>query len=729
MFDSLAHYRIEEKIGEGGFAIVYRAFDQKFDQYVALKILDPIWMRDPDAVERFKREAKTMRSLNHPNILPIYDVDVADGKLYLAEYLVEGETLADRLKRTPLSWKEAIAVLKPIVSALDYAHRRKLIHRDMKPENILISEEGEVFVSDFGLVYAAEGSTAIKNASSGSVLGTFAYMAPEQWNGKPPQPTTDVYALTCILIEMLTGKAWVDATNVATAVTRHLVNRPPLPTNWASDIPAGLNAVLEKGLALDPTERIQSASNLLTQLEKLSAPKPTQKPIQHSIQPPEPIANHQTPKWLWGALAIAAVVIIMLAMALTNRPAADDDGLATVRAKLASTQTSMAIAAVPTQTHTPMPTADRAMQTTDTPTPKPTDAPRATDTPVPPPNTATSAPAKTDTPVPPTETATSTPTATRTPRPIATPTPFLTINTTAMNIRSGPGTNYDIVGKATQDETFAITARTADGDWLQLSGSDERWVYANLVDTNGAVPVAQSIPPSPTPNPVPPNMVFVPAGEFTMGSNNGESDEQPVHTVYLDSFYIDKYEVTNALFRQCVDAGVCTAPTSCDYGTPTFNDADKSNHPVVCVDWNDATTYCQWQGKSLPTEAQWEKAARGTDGRTYPWGEGLDCNKAQYEDCGGGTVPVGTKNGVSPYGAYDMAGNVWEWVNDWYDGNYYASSPASNPTGPSSGQTRGLRGGGWSSYWNYTRVANRNDYYPDGRGKFIGFRCAVSLGQ
>jgi formylglycine-generating enzyme required for sulfatase activity len=153
--------------------------------------------------------------------------------------------------------------------------------------------------------------------------------------------------------------------------------------------------------------------------------------------------------------------------------------------------------------------------------------------------------------------------------------------------------------------------------------------------------------------------VWVEAGPFEMGSEEGDPDEQPVHTVTLDGFYIDTFEVTNAHFRQCVEAGTCQAPTTCDFGEPTYEDETKEDHPVVCVSWNQAKTYCEWRDARLPTEAEWEKAARGTDGRTYPWGDGTECDNANYGGCVGDTTKVGSyPAGVSPYGAYDMAGNV-----------------------------------------------------------------------
>jgi len=223
-------------------------------------------------------------------------------------------------------------------------------------------------------------------------------------------------------------------------------------------------------------------------------------------------------------------------------------------------------------------------------------------------------------------------------------------------------------------------------------------------------------------------MALVHAGEFTMGSNR-ESNEQPVHTVYLDAFYIDKYEVTNAAYSSCVTTGVCEPPKT--QGSPARNyygDSQYDNYPVVHVVWNMASTYCEWRGASLPTEAQWEKAARGTDGFAYPWGEGIDCGLANFSGCVGDITQVGNyESGVSPYGVYDMAGNVWEWVNDWYSDTYYKSSPSSNPQGPASGEVRVVRGGSWYHNASFSRSSFRYRLVPTGiffLNSHLGFRCA-----
>ena len=219
-------------------------------------------------------------------------------------------------------------------------------------------------------------------------------------------------------------------------------------------------------------------------------------------------------------------------------------------------------------------------------------------------------------------------------------------------------------------------------------------------------------------------MALILAGEFQMGSNDGDSDEKPVHTVYLDAFYIDKYEVTNAQYKKFIDATEYKAPYY--WNDSRFN---APNNPVVGVTWYDAKAYADWAGKRLPTEAEWEKSARGgLVGKKYPWGDTLTHDDANYSGTGGKdiwtyTSPVGSfkPNG---YGLYDMVGNVWEWCADWYDANYYAISPKSNPTGPSSGSWAVLRGGSWSDYGHYLRVAYRYfSYAPTNDNYDVGFRC------
>ncbi|MCK4315304.1 MAG: SUMF1/EgtB/PvdO family nonheme iron enzyme, partial [Anaerolineae bacterium] len=226
-------------------------------------------------------------------------------------------------------------------------------------------------------------------------------------------------------------------------------------------------------------------------------------------------------------------------------------------------------------------------------------------------------------------------------------------------------------------------------------------------------------------------MVYVPAGEFEMGSTEGDDDEQPVHTVALDGFWIDQTEVTNAQYRQCVEAGDCDPPLHSNsstrdsyYGNSTYDD-----YPVIHVSWFQANAYCEWAGARLPTEAEWEYAARGPNGLIYPWGNSAPNDTLlNYNRNVGDTTEAGSYlDGASWCDVQDLAGNVWEWVADWYED--YPSTAQTNPTGPAGGDYKVLRGGGWLISQSYVRAVSRYHYTPGHRTHFVGFRCVGQPGE
>ncbi len=231
-------------------------------------------------------------------------------------------------------------------------------------------------------------------------------------------------------------------------------------------------------------------------------------------------------------------------------------------------------------------------------------------------------------------------------------------------------------------------------------------------------------------------MRLIPAGPFTMGSDDGMPDEKPAHRIDLPAFYMDKYEVTNSRYKDCVDAERCPLPVNNNlkfhYGTfGTYGVPEFVNFPVNWVDWNSAKTYCEWRGARLPTEAEWEKAARGTDERKYPWGEVIDPTIANYgsnlpdayDGALGKTSAVGSyAKGRSPYGIYDMAGNVWEWVTDWYDVYPGGDQNANSAFGQQA--YRVLRGGSWSDDPDLLRTTFRGGNRPEMVANYIGIRCA-----
>jgi formylglycine-generating enzyme required for sulfatase activity len=247
---------------------------------------------------------------------------------------------------------------------------------------------------------------------------------------------------------------------------------------------------------------------------------------------------------------------------------------------------------------------------------------------------------------------------------------------------------------------------------------------------------------SPTFEPVS-GMVYITDGEFQMGcdpEHNGgfscPADELPLHTVNLAGFYIDQFEITNAQYADCVKAGACKAPR--DYSSETrasyFDNPLYSNYPVIYVTWNDAQEYCRWADKRLPTEAEWEKAIRGTTVKAYQWGDPEPTcslanifNNSASSNCVGDTSIVGSYPEISgTNGIMDMTGNVWEWVNDWYSETYYQNSPNENPTGPSGTTFKVLRGGSWKSSWVFLRTSSRTFDPYFNNSSDVGFRCATS---
>jgi len=234
--------------------------------------------------------------------------------------------------------------------------------------------------------------------------------------------------------------------------------------------------------------------------------------------------------------------------------------------------------------------------------------------------------------------------------------------------------------------------------------------------------------------------VFIPEGEFWMGcdpDHNGgfqcNPDELPLHLVYLSAYFMNAYEVTNQQYELCVQTGVCQEPVYNNSYTRDsyYNNPSYSNFPVVAVTWYEANQYCEWVGGRLPTEAEWEKAARGSSLSAYPWGDdNPNCelansyNNLTADYCTGDTAEVGSyPAGVSPYGVHDMAGNVWEWINDWYSPNYYANSPYENPVGKDTGEHKMIHGGSWNYSWVKLRIAYNSNHHPNERNLSFGFRC------
>ncbi|MGB0383713.1 MAG: SUMF1/EgtB/PvdO family nonheme iron enzyme [Ardenticatenaceae bacterium] len=355
-------------------------------------------------------------------------------------------------------------------------------------------------------------------------------------------------------------------------------------------------------------------------------------------------------------------------------------------------------------TPTPTPSIEIAIASSETPVPATQTPARATQTVVPPTQTAVPA---TETAVPATETPVP---ATQTPAP-ATETPIGPTNTSGPINTGTDGPIPTVTLPPTPTRTPAPTVP------IPPIPAGVEVVATRVAEEDSMI------------------QVYVPEGHFLMGSVPGDEgaddDELPQRSVKLDAFWIDQVEVTNGMYAACVAAGECGRPkvNRSSSRDSYFDDPEYSNYPVIEVSWHEADTYCRWARRRLPTEAEWEKAARGTDGRTYPWGNDpptsdlLNFNRNVGDSTKVGRYP----NGASPYGGLDMGGNVWEWTADWYDADYYKNAPSENPTGPDNGTLRAARGGSWyTNEARWLRAGDRGKNDPARGYATNGVRCARS---
>ena len=318
--------------------------------------------------------------------------------------------------------------------------------------------------------------------------------------------------------------------------------------------------------------------------------------------------------------------------------------------------------------------------------------------------------------------------ATATDKPVETLTPPPTV---VVVVTATP--DPDSIPNAAPATVVVVVTATSPPDTLTPTPTEEPDLPSTLTGDDGA------------------EMILIPEGEFIRGSTRDQVDEavrlcnqgsdndpctfdefaneMPQREITLSAFYIDRTEVTNAQFESCVRAGDCSRPGTGGRQGDYYGNSRYDNYPVINVSWYDADAYCRWADKRLPTEAEWEKVARGEQGNIWPWGDSWDSSRANTDERGPNDLTrVGSySSGASPYGVLDLSGNVWEWVQDRYDDDYYASAPDTDPPGPSSGSRRVVKGGGWSSFRHYVRAANRGSKPPNDPSVYTGFRCAADL--
>jgi tetratricopeptide (TPR) repeat protein len=321
--ENVGPYRIIEQLGQGGMATVFKAYHPALDRYVAIKVLHPAFKEDPNFLARFQREARIVAKLEHPHIVPVYDFSEHKGMAYLVMRYVEGETLKARLTGEPLSPERTLEILKPVADALAYAHEQGVLHRDIKPSNVMLTPDGNIFLTDFGLARMAQSGES--TLSQDMMIGTPQYMSPEQAKGEEVDERTDIYSLGVVLFEMLTGRVPFSADTPYAVVHDHIYTPLPLPSTIKPDIFPALERVLLKALAKEKDDRYQKVTALAIAFEDAAveatsgvAPAPQEEkvtepatvpPTTVEVKPAAPEVKPSRKRWLIIGGAVAALLL------------------------------------------------------------------------------------------------------------------------------------------------------------------------------------------------------------------------------------------------------------------------------------------------------------------------------------------------------------------------------------------------------------------------------------
>lgn len=689
--DSLGdgRYYLLRLLGRGGFATVWEADDREEGKRVAIKVLHPQLANDPTRRERFFRGARAMAKIVHPGVVRVlvpYEEDA--GFFYFVMELVRGGDLHRAVLAKRLDRSRVLPMTLQAGEALAAAHREGFVHRDVSPHNILIGDDGRAKLTDFDLVSAAESTGGTRTGA----MGKFLYAAPEVMSR--PQDAdvrADVFGLGMTAIFCLYGA------DLPTDVLRK-------PEKLLAKVQCGpLAPVLLKAIEWEPQDRFASVAVFCEALRAAS----------------ESLVILREP-----ALAASVAPLTTEAPSVTSspedRPVSGEEGTrltplpqpapelqrATFQATVRSGETTHRGAhdvALPGSLQEgvlePMnPSATSSLGGVSEPVTKP---PRA-----------------------------------RSSAALLGGAAMVLLGATAAAVHYWPADTGPGASSGAADASAPISPTTAPTTSATASGT----------------------PVAPPPSRCPSEMAYLPDGTFRMGSEvtdkDAYDDERPAHDVTLSAFCLDVAEVTVAKYRQCTKEprnGITCPGGASILGNQFCNGdrTDRNDHPINCIDWTTADAYCKWAGGTLPTEAQWEYAARGKERRTYPWGNepapgptllnacGAECRAlgttlkppqswtVMYEgdDGFGATAPVKTyAKGATPEGVFDLAGNVWEWVADMSAA--YSASPSKDPL-QTKGTLRVLRGGGWFSIDpRWVRAAGRLGIVVGDRFNYVGFRCA-----
>jgi hypothetical protein len=705
----LGPYEIVTPLGAGGMGEVYRARDTRLGRDVAVKVLPANRAKDPDAVARLEREAQAVAALSHPNIVAIHDLGTDQGVFFVVTELLEGETLRTRLASAALPWRKAAEIGAAIADGLAGAHLKGIVHRDLKPDNIFITRDGRVKILDFGLARLApvmprqdqtSAPTTPPETEPGVVMGTVGYMSPEQARGNPADARSDIFALGCVLYEMLTGRRAFSRPTAPETLTAILNEDPPDVSESGRQVPAGLSRLLRRCLEKNPEERLQASRDLAfdlrsilsdSEIDKTSSRPPDISPAapvearlpEVSRPAPTPSGEATPPRrraLLFGA--VAGLVIVAVAAGVWTRRNAETRRFRAMVAPLESAAAAGRLDEVSSLLRqTGLDLGDERLAGI---------AARVGGT---------------------------------------------------LSVASDPAGAAVTIARVSPLPGFAsrppvtighspATARLVAGEYLVRLSADG----TNPVNLLATVAAEKDLRVT---------RKLLPASGASEGMtlvDEGISAISPGGAI-VPAFLIDTYEVTNERFFKFVAAGgyrdqtfwpetliVKGRPAPWSEAVKAFVDRTglpgprswsdgkfregKGDHPVVGVSWYEATAFGRWRGEELPTREQWWRAALdGTHG-AFPWGNDVKSAEIRANFGLGGTRPVGSYPlGVSPFGCFDMAGNVREWLRD----------------PPPDAALRSVVGGSWEDPSYMFEISHTEGFDPAFADDAIGFRLVRPL--